>query len=160
MASSDPAHFNPQVWNTQHGLHPLNVFWAQRFLVRQGYRNSSSTCSRNDIEGHEEPHELPQERLLRQESLSPQTSTVHADTPVKFTLNGLKGSWIPYGGGSRACPGRHFAKREILVTCAKLVAAFDIEVVTDEKAFTIQGGRYGLGAQKPARKVPVRIRRR
>lgn len=40
------------------------------------------------------------------------------DRPPYFSLDGLNGSWIPYGGGFRACPGRHFAKREILMTLA------------------------------------------
>ncbi|KAF2662320.1 cytochrome P450 [Lophiostoma macrostomum CBS 122681] len=49
-----------------------------------------------------------------------------------FTLAGLEGSWIPYGGGSNMCPGRYFAKQEILITAALLIGNFDINLVGQE----------------------------
>lgn len=35
-----------------------------------------------------------------------------------FSTKEYEGSWFPYGGGPRQCPGRHFAKRQILLTTA------------------------------------------
>ena len=40
-----------------------------------------------------------------------------------------------------------------------VLAAFDVEVLAEEKALRVQGGRYGLGAQKPVGKVRARMRR-
>lgn len=45
------------------------------------------------------------------------------------------------------------------MTCARLLGAFDIEIIAEEKAFMIQSGRYGLGAQKPTGNIPVKIRK-
>lgn len=37
-----------------------------------------------------------------------------------FSLYGLAGLWLPYGGGRRMCPDRHFPKAEVLSTFALL----------------------------------------
>ena len=39
------------------------------------------------------------------------------------------GDFCPYGGGSVICPGRFFAKHEILAAVAMVVTAFDLEFV-------------------------------
>jgi cytochrome P450 len=75
-----------------------------------------------------------------------------------FSVQGLEGAWIPYGGGYAACPGRHFAKRIILYTTALLVAAFEVEVLTDR--LEMDDRCFGLGTQKPKHEVKFRIRRR
>ncbi|KAI1825086.1 cytochrome P450 [Xylaria intraflava] len=84
-----------------------------------------------------------------------------ASSPT-FSTKGLEGSWIPYGGGPRQCPGRHFAKRQILLTIALMVSLFDCEILGDGKDvqgdFTLNG--FGGGVSHPAGKVPMRIRRR
>jgi cytochrome P450 len=84
-----------------------------------------------------------------------------ADAPT-FTTKELDGSWIPYGGGPRQCPGRHFAKRQILLTTALMVTLFDCEILETGKDVqedvSLQG--FGGGISKPAGKVPIRLRRR
>jgi cytochrome P450 len=77
---------------------------------------------------------------------------------MKFSLKGLDGSWIPYGGGSNICPGRHFAKQEMLLTAALLIGNFDIQLTgsspkVDERFF----GTGVLGVQGTQ---PCRIQRR
>jgi cytochrome P450 len=78
-----------------------------------------------------------------------------------FTTKELEGSWIPYGGGPRQCPGRHFAKRQILLTAALMVTLFDCEILETGKDVqedvSLQG--FGGGISKPASKVPIRLRR-
>lgn len=80
----------------------------------------------------------------------------------EFSTKGLEGAWIPYGGGPRQCPGRHFAKRQILLTTALMVSLFDCEILKEgmdvKEDFTLMG--FGSGVSHPAGKVPVRIRRR
>ncbi|KAI0101467.1 cytochrome P450 [Hypoxylon sp. NC0597] len=84
------------------------------------------------------------------------------NTSPTFSTKELEGSWIPYGGGPRQCPGRHFAKRQILLTAALMVSLFDCEILGDgrnvQEDFTLKG--FGSGVSHPAGKVPMRIRRR
>ncbi|KAI2615584.1 cytochrome P450 [Hypoxylon sp. NC1633] len=79
-----------------------------------------------------------------------------------FSTKELEGSWIPYGGGPRQCPGRHFAKRQILLMTALMVILFDCEILGEGKNvqedFTLKG--FGSGVSHPAGKIPMRIRRR
>lgn len=80
----------------------------------------------------------------------------------EFSTKDFEGSWIPYGGGPRQCPGRHFAKRQILLTIALMVSLFDCEILEEVQGvredFTLWG--FGSGVSNPVGKVPVRIRRR
>jgi cytochrome P450 len=127
------AHMDSEVWST--GLkneHPVDQFWIGRFL-----KYPSESAHGNTRTG--EP----------------------ASSPT-FSTKELEGSWIPYGGGPRQCPGRHFAKRQILLTTALIVSLFDCEILKDgrdmQEDFTLKG--FGSGVSHPAGKVPIRIRRR
>lgn len=71
----------------------------------------------------------------------------------------MSGSFIPFGGGVYTCPGRHFAKREVLLTCAVLVALVDIEL-DRESDLEMDWSTCGFGTLKPKGAVPFRMRRR
>ena len=127
------AHMDSGSWNT--GLsneHPVDQFWIGRFL------KYTSTSAHGDAQLQD---------------------TVASPT---FSTKELEGSWIPYGGGPRQCPGRHFAKRQILLTTALMVSLFDCEILEEgmnvQEDFTLKG--FGSGVSHPACKVPVRIRQR
>lgn len=127
------AHMDSKAWNT--GLnneHPIDQFWIGRFL-----KHPSASAYRNT-----KPHDSP-------------------SSPI-FSTKELEGSWIPYGGGPRQCPGRHFAKRQILLTTALMVSLFDCEILEEgrnvQEDFTLRG--FGSGVSHPASKMPMRIRRR
>ncbi|KAK4140935.1 putative cytochrome P450 E-class, group IV [Dichotomopilus funicola] len=47
----------------------------------------------------------------------------------QFSMTGRASDWYPYGGGPSMCPGRFFAKQEIILTFSILVSRFDIEFV-------------------------------
>ncbi|KAK0620784.1 cytochrome P450 [Immersiella caudata] len=47
----------------------------------------------------------------------------------KFVMAGGPTDFFPYGGGVSICPGRFFAKQEIMLTVALLVSRFDIDFV-------------------------------
>ncbi|KAK3984617.1 cytochrome P450 [Cladorrhinum sp. PSN332] len=79
---------------------------------------------------------------------------------AEFVTKGLEGSWIPYGGGSRMCPGRHFAKRQILVTAALVVGMFDVEVVEDTVGENLTLMGFGSGVSRLVGRAGVKIRRR
>ncbi|KAF2468300.1 cytochrome P450 [Lindgomyces ingoldianus] len=86
----------------------------------------------------------------------------HPTSTPAFSTKDLEGSWMPYGGGPRQCPGRHFAKRQILLTSALIVTLFDCEILGDGRGVkedvSLQG--FGVGISRPASKIPVRLRRR
>jgi hypothetical protein len=48
---------------------------------------------------------------------------------MKFSTEGLTGKFFPFGGGHYMCPGRTFAKQEVLGAVAVLFLNFDIEFV-------------------------------
>ena len=154
---------NRDVWNEgEEGRWSVEEFWAGRFLVRHGPEANSKDNAAAPIS--------EKERL----------GSVGTDTGIpaperrNFSLDGLAGSWIPYGGGPFMCPGRHFAKQEIIGSFALFVSYFEIE---------LEGGRdggegggksgrgsgsdlepdmrfFGLGALPPKNKIGCRIRRR
>lgn len=75
-----------------------------------------------------------------------------------FTTEGLHGIFLPYGGGQNMCPGRHFAKQEILLTVAALMSSFDIELLGAE---TKESYRFfGTGVLGPQGKTRFRLRKR
>lgn len=77
-----------------------------------------------------------------------------------FSLAGTEGSWVPFGGGAHACPGRILTKRINLLALALMVTLYDCETFADDKALTLDSGIYPLGTVGPRGKVPFRIRRR
>lgn len=70
------------------------------------------------------------------------------------------GSWFPYGGGPRMCPGRHFAKRDIIFTAAVIATKFDIELGVDVPSLKMDMRGFGLGTMSVQGAVPFRIKRR
>lgn len=51
------------------------------------------------------------------------------DKRMGFSLEGMQGKWMPYGMGEHICPGRHFAKYEMLLSFAVVVDRYDVEVL-------------------------------
>ena len=108
------------VWNTGSGKdrHSLAEFWADRFLIYPG--NGASGPLKPSF--RQQPAPRPEQADEKQEATSRQ------EEQGVFTTEGLAGAWIPFGGGHRMCPGRHFAKVEIIVTFAMICTMFDIEL--------------------------------
>ncbi|KAL9069046.1 MAG: hypothetical protein Q9161_005804 [Pseudevernia consocians] len=46
---------------------------------------------------------------------------------VLFTTSGRNGKFFPFGGGKTICPGRVFAKQEVLASVASVLLSYDIE---------------------------------
>lgn len=132
------------VWNqgTFDDPHSVNEFWPKRFILYPGNPNSGPV--------------LP--TVSQQQPKKTQDSTISEPT---FSLDGTTGSWIPYGGGTRMCPGRHFAKKEMIVTMAMFLMAFDIELLTEKEAWIQPDLNYFMfGVMHPKGKIPARIRKR
>lgn len=148
LVSSHPAHLDENAWNFgPNNSQPLNKFWAERFLI---YPNDPSSG----------PQKKKTQQYKNNSSPVQHTPELEAQAEPEFSTTGMQGSWIPYGGGPRACPGRHFAKREIMTICALMASMFDIEIQADEQALEMNPADYGLGTLRPVDKVPFRIRRR
>lgn len=83
------------------------------------------------------------------------------DDGRSFSLDGLAGIWTPFGGGHWLCPGRHFAKNEILATVALLFSRFEMQILTENKV-GVQPDMwwYPVGGLPPNKKVPFRIRQK
>ncbi|KAF2713710.1 cytochrome P450 [Pleomassaria siparia CBS 279.74] len=82
-----------------------------------------------------------------------------SDMSAVFSIKCLEGSWIPYGGGPRQCPGRLFAKRQILLTTALMTSLFDCKIQEDaDKDLGEDLRAFSMGVAHPASKVLVRIR--
>lgn len=151
--STYDAHQSENVWNTgsEENPHPLTEFWAERFLVYPDDGNS----------GPLKPKLLqPQHRTTPSRSSSPVKPAAGAasDKAPYFSIDVLSGIWIPYGGGQNKCPGRHFAKQEILLTMATLFSYFDIELIGP--APIVDWSSYGTGVLAPKGSVRFRIRKR
>ena len=135
VTSTTAAHLDPTSFNTgTDNEHPIEEFWAERFL-HPSIPVSSATFT----------------------SISTSAST---DKPeLTFSTKPVEGSWIPYGGGPRQCPGRHFAKRQILLSTALMVTLFDCEIEESGKVGE-DAGNFGMGVAHPDRKVRGRLFRR
>lgn len=145
LVPTGPAHMDPNFWNTRDGEHPLNTFWADRFLVypndpRSGPRRKTAAALGR----------------IRQD----RSQDIQDPGEPRFISAGMADSFMPYGVGERTCPGRFFARREIVAFCANIFNDFDIELLTTEKNFKSSSTFYGLGTQRPLGSVPFKIRRR
>ena len=157
MISSYVAHMDENVWNTRDGAYPLDTFWAERFLL--------------------DPNDPSSGPLKESACGTARRSKLPLSDGKIFSMDGLEGSWIPYGGkhlamracdsaliaalgGYGVCPGRHFAKRQIFLTCAMMITMFDVEILADSQGLEMDSSGFGLGTQKPKYKIPFRIKRR
>lgn len=80
VVSTDGPHMDERVWNTQDGRHPVDTFWAERFLVDPS-----------------DPSSGPVKPEFRSQSGEKKRQAADA-TSKYFSTDGLEGSWLPYGG--------------------------------------------------------------
>ncbi|KAK0624313.1 cytochrome P450 [Immersiella caudata] len=108
------------------------------------------------VEGHP-PDEFWPQRHLTGDSMEGK----------EFSTTGRNGYWFPYGGGITMCPGRNFAKQEILATLALLLTRFEIEAVewvmvdgTGAKSDREARDGEGFAVTRPDRDLKVRVLRK
>ena len=141
--SSRTGAMNKEVWNagTEEDPHPLEAFWEERFLIYPDNPNSGP--------------------LRKKEPAACTSTTEKPPSEPFFSTKGLNGAYIPFGGGPGICPGRHFAKQEVVCTLAKLAMKFDIELqISKGWEPKMDTNFFPIGALPPKNKVPLRIRRR
>lgn len=104
-----------------------------------------------DVPGHPATKFYPERFLSRSE-----TGKVEEKT---FSLDGRQGQWIPCGLGEHMCPGRHFAKQEMILNAVVVLKTSEIEIMAAEGWRPSNDfERYGFGTQQPKEKVPFRVR--
>lgn len=148
VASHYHASRDPEVWNEgAHGEHPIEEFWAERFLK---FDDDDASGPRRQP-GRGKPEGAP----VKSEELKSKVASEGA-----FTLDGLANNWIPYGGGLKICPGRFFAKNEMLAAVSIVLMNFDIEILPGQKPPECNPAYFPFGAMPWKGEVRVRVRRR
>lgn len=102
------------------------------------------------------PEELWPERFMQQQG---------GEAGGKGGQNLHAGKFFPYGGGSAMCPGRNYAKQEILAAVALFFGCFDVEplhFVDGQGRYSERGpevGKEARGVARVDRDLKVRLRR-
>ena len=154
---SRSVHLNASLWNTgpanaphHHHHHPIDEFWADRFLT---YPHQDDPVAGGGSVNHRSPFSEKGE----------EANPCGSSTPV-FSLKGLENCWVPFGGGPTLCPGRKFAKNEMLASFAILSTKFDVELLVTsgrkKKKIEPDMSFLSIGTVPPKGDVPFRIRRR
>jgi cytochrome P450 len=138
-------------WNTGRVMpdntteHPLDRFWAERFLE---YHDdvASGPLHKDHLHGEEPP-------LTQAAGVGPVRC-------ARVVTNGLQSHWFPFGGGAYRCPGEALAKQTMLVSVAVVLKELHIELqnpgiaaATGSKHRTLPFGSHAFD-----RVVPFRIR--
>jgi len=142
---------NEEIWSSggEGDPHPPDTFWSDRFIVNPEDPSSG-------------PLRLPKQKKNKRAFGSPSHRAADDVGKARFSMDGLSASWIPYGGGQSLCPGRHFAKREIITATAIFLTAYDMELVEEKgkERPQVDMSCFGFGTMPPDRVIPFRVRRR
>ncbi|KAH6657631.1 cytochrome P450 [Truncatella angustata] len=146
------AHHDAKFWNTGrisadgHAEHSVDSWWGERFLE---YPDDPASG----------PIRKPDPEVYRQAKMT--TRDAKDDQHATVVTAGLAGHFYPYGGGSTICPGRHFAKQELMAAVALLLRTFEFQLVDPAAAAKLQPDvGSAFGTMMPDRAVSARIRRR
>ncbi|EXA28850.1 hypothetical protein FOVG_19569 [Fusarium oxysporum f. sp. pisi HDV247] len=140
-------------WNTGQDLssdkpqHPLEAFWAERFLDCPGSSSISGPAKKKRVQPARE---------------SPQRPTTHMGTEderSRASVAGLRGHFFPFGGGAFRCPGESLAKQVIFASVAMVLQSYDLRLIEPGEARKIEPGHRELpfGLHSFDRPVPVEI---
>jgi cytochrome P450 len=129
------------VWNegsVGDNFHSVEDFWADRFIV---YPHDPNSGPGKAAPGGKKPR------------------PAKSGGEPYFTTDPVLGSFIPYGGGQKICPGRFFAKQEAMASVALFLRAFDIEL-TNKDLPQPNMLFFPFGVVQPKGDFSARIRRR
>lgn len=151
LASSYHEHRDPTVWNTKSNLYPLDTFWSDRFLL---YPNDPTSGPRIP-----KPSTSPSSSTSTSSSSIPKSMPQNESNDPKFTAEPVNGSFIPYGGGQKVCPGRFYSKSQAIGATALFVSMFDVEFEKGVEP-VMNMAYFAFGVIPPLGSVPGRVRRR
>ncbi|XMA15626.1 hypothetical protein WAI453_008417 [Rhynchosporium graminicola] len=144
IASSWHEQRDKAVWNegpVNGEFHSVEDFWAERFLVYPNDPNSGPAKPGRDTK--------PKPKLAVKDS----------DNVPKYTTDFVTGSYIPYGGGQKICPGRFYAKQEAIGAMSLILSMFDIELKNNDLPQPDMD-YFPYGVVPPLGPFPARMRRR
>lgn len=78
----------------------------------------------------------------------------------KFSTSGTSNKLFPYGGGNHMCPGRVFAKQEILAAISIVLLTFEIKLEEGESLPRIRKQFNGTGVVSMDKGLAVSMRRK
>ncbi|KAK0125683.1 hypothetical protein ONS95_000314 [Cadophora gregata] len=132
------------VWNegpVNGEMHSVDEFWAERFLVYPNDPNSGPGKPGRDTKS------------------KAKVAVKEGDNSPVFTTDSVTGSYIPYGGGQKICPGRFYAKQEAMGALSMFLTMFDIELDSNDQPQPNMG-YFPFGVLPLLGTFPARMRRR
>lgn len=136
MVCNYSEHMDERLWNQKNSpaIRPVHEFWGLRFLKYPETKQRDDEKERKSNLGKDQPR-------------------------FSTEVSGCK--WFPYGIGERMCPGRNFAKHQMLLTFALFSSTFDIELLASDAGKPKPDMKYfGYGVMPPEKETPFRIRRK
>ena len=122
-------------------------------ILVSGY---NAQMASEDWNPNNDPHTKPVNDFWAERFLQDPRS----DGDEAFCLKDRANNWLPYGAGQRVCPGRHFAKLEIISSLAIMLTLFDIEILDKANRIPVNDMEgFGFGTLWPKEKTPIRMRR-
>lgn len=143
---------DPDVWNqgTPGEPHPVEYFWAERFLVYPD----------DPLSGPKKPETT----TVNMNTSGLADSKTRSSSP-KYTTDGVSTSLFPFGGGTSICTGRFYAKQEAIAGISIFLSLFEIELDAMKAGGNPDSIKPDMkqflgGILAPAGKFPGRMRRR
>ncbi|KAK2729286.1 nacht and ankyrin domain protein [Colletotrichum kahawae] len=132
--------------------HPVDSFWAERFL---DYPDDPGSGPLRKADLYKLAAQLP---------ITSGTKTTEDDSRATLSTSGLRGHWFPFGGGAWRCPGETLAKNTILASVWLLLRDFDFHITDRTAASKVvlepRHRTLPFGTHAFSRPVPVSITRR
>lgn len=132
--------------------HPVDTFWAERFLH---YPDDPGSGPLRKADNYPLADQFP---------IISDTKTTTDDSTATLSTSGLRGHWFPFGGGAWRCPGETLAKNTILVSVWSLLRDFDVHVTDRAAASKVvlepRHRTLPFGTHAFSRLVPVDVTRR
>ncbi|KAI0180581.1 cytochrome P450 [Hypoxylon sp. FL1284] len=97
--------------------------------------------------------------LVPKQGATNDSSEKRDTTEYEFSLRGLSGRFMPYGGGQHLCPGRHYAKSQLIGTLAFFLSQYELELADPAQKVESDMRWFPSGSLPPNKKVPFRIRK-
>ena len=141
--------------------HPVGSFWAERFLQYRGDPFGGPVRQRPPPAGHvaASPSSNNNKNNKQRGGGGGRPHTASEDRDAALVTSGIAGHWYPFGGGLNTCPGRFFAKKEVMLGVAIMLRAFDFGGL-DGESVVPDMNNFPFGVLPPKGAVPARLRLR
>ncbi|ROT35576.1 cytochrome P450 [Sodiomyces alkalinus F11] len=159
------------IYVTRQALRPTTI---AGYSVAAGtlLQTPTSLAGRDDAVWARKPNYPPASEFWPGRHLREARSPTSSSPRLEFVPSARSADFFPFGGGPSICPGRHFAKQEIMLAVAMLVSRFDMEFVdwvyhddhngharTSDREAKEDDRFFGAASVPPDRDMRVRWRR-